>query len=63
MNVTNIDEYLPHKISEVICINCKYRWIAIRGESVLLKNLECPKCNQAGFVINTGEDLLENLSQ
>ena len=59
MNVTNIDEYLPHKISEVICINCKYRWIAIRPESSILKDLKCPKCKQTGFVINTGEDLKE----
>ena len=53
--VINIEENLPHKASEVICINCKYRWIAVRPEETLLKDLECPKCQTKGFVIKTGE--------
>ena len=36
----NIEENIPHKVSEVICINCKYRWIAVRPVGTLLKNLE-----------------------
>lgn len=45
----------PHKVSEVICIRCKYRWIAVRPTATLLKELECPYCNEQGYVIETGE--------
>lgn len=44
-----------HKISEVICISCGRRWIAVRPESVKLKDLEC-RCGN-GNVIETGEIL------
>lgn len=54
--VLNIDENKPHEISEVICVKCGKRWIAVRQEETLLKSLECPSCG-AGFVIETGEDL------
>lgn len=53
--IINIEENLLHKVSEVICINCKHRWIAVRPEKTLLKDLECPKCQTQGFVIETGE--------
>ena len=53
--VINIEENLPHKVSEVICINCKHRWIAVRPEKTLLKDLECHECQINGFVIETGE--------
>ncbi len=54
MRVVNLDEYVPHKISEVICVGCGKRWIAARPEGTLLKDLECPNCG-AGKVIETGE--------
>ena len=47
----SIDEYMPHKVSEVICIGCKYRWISVRPTDTLLKNLECPQCGLQGYVI------------
>ena len=50
----SIEENIPHKVSEVICINCKYRWIAARPTDTLLKNLECPQCRLQGYVIETG---------
>lgn len=53
--VISIDEHTPHEVREVICINCKYRWIAVRPVGTLLKDLECPKCRQQGYVIETGE--------
>ena len=56
----NIEENIPHKVSEVICINCKYRWIAVRPAKTLLKDLECPQCRQQGYVIETGEVINEN---
>ena len=56
----SIEEYMPHKVSEVICIDCKHRWIAVRPTNTLLKDLECPQCGQQGYVIETGEVINEN---
>ena len=53
--VINIEENIPHKVSEVICINCKYRWIDVRPCACKLKDLECPQCSKQGYVIETGE--------
>jgi hypothetical protein len=50
-----IEENLPHKVSEVICIECKHRWIAVRPRACKLKDLECPQCGKQGYVIETGE--------
>ena len=55
-----IEENLPHKVSEVICINCKHRWIAVQPCVCKLKDLECPECNKQGYVIETGEIINEN---
>lgn len=53
--IHSIDENIPHKISEVICIKCAYRWMAIRPVVTYLKDLECPWCGKQGFAIETGE--------
>jgi len=50
---------VPHTVSELICINCKKRWIAARPEIVLLKEIECPKCNKQGYAIETGQNIKE----
>ena len=56
----SIEENIPHKVSEVICINCKTRWIAVRPTGAPLKSLECPQCGKQGYVIETGEIINEN---
>jgi len=56
--IIKIENYLPpvpHKVSEVICINCMNRYIDVRPCITLLKELKCPKCNKAGYIIETGE--------
>lgn len=53
----NISDYLPHKVSEVICLKCLYRWFSVRPVNVLLKRLQCPKCKNSGFTIETGESI------
>ena len=53
--IHNIEENMPHKVSEVICINCKHRWIAVRPCACRLKDLGCPNCHEQGYVIETGE--------
>lgn len=50
-----IEENLPHKTSEVVCLWCLKRWIAVRPMATLLKELECPQCHEIGFTIETGE--------
>lgn len=54
-DIVNFDEYIPHKVSEVICVKCGKRWVSIRPTRTLLKELECPQCHEQGFVIETGE--------
>lgn len=56
--IKHIEELKPHKASEVICVKCGRRWIAVRPADTLLKQLECPDCG-AGFVIETGEEVEE----
>lgn len=54
--VTDINDRKPHKASEVVCLNCMERWIAVRPETTQLRQLECEKCGQ-GYVIETGETI------
>lgn len=56
--VIPIESLMPHKVSEVICIECRRRWISVRPASVLLKDLVCPN-GHIGSVIETGEDIEE----
>ena len=58
-NVIDINKNEPHEASEVICINCKKRWVALRPQLTLLKDLQCPQCLQQGGVIETGEIIYE----
>lgn len=55
----DINENKPHKVSEVICLSCLNRWIAVRPVGTKLKELECPYCHTQGFVIETGEVVKE----
>lgn len=49
-------ENYPHEVSEVICVKCGKRWISVRPEGTLLKEIDCPNCGR-GYVIKTGEAL------
>ena len=51
----SINDNIPYKKSEVICVNCSYRWLAERQVTKPLKDIECPWCGKQGFVIETGE--------
>ena len=53
--IVDINELIPHKVSEVICIGCQKRWVAVRPVSSRLVNLMCPQCHNIGLVIETGE--------
>lgn len=43
------------KVSEVICLRCRRRWIAARPMETRLSDLECPTCREIGYAIETGE--------
>ena len=43
--------------SELMCVRCGFRWIAVRRPGLPLKKIECPHCEKKGFVIETREDL------
>lgn len=56
-NIIPIEEKMPHKVSEVMCVRCVRRWIDVRPVGVQLKDLVCPGCGQTGGVIETGEEI------
>lgn len=60
-NVIEFESSLLYKASEIVCLKCLHRWIAVRPEGVLLKKLECPNCGERGFAIETGEEMPEEL--
>lgn len=60
MSIIDIEAKNEHKVSEVVCLKCHSRWIAVRPAETLLKELECPKCGFSGYVIETGETILED---
>ena len=59
LNISSIDDARPHKVSEVICVKCGHRWIAVRPEYTKLRELECPNCHLQGYAIETGEEIKE----
>ena len=52
------DANKPHKVSVVVCLRCRHRWVAVRpAENDLLVEIVCPACRLPGDVIETGQDL------
>lgn len=47
----------PHEVSELLCVRCLKRWIGVYPAGLLLKEIECPNCGEAGGVIKTGQEL------
>ena len=54
VKIIPIENYMSHKVSEVVCLGCLCRWVAVRPEETSLKSLEC-QCGKIGYVIETGE--------
>lgn len=57
--ILDFNETLPHIVHEAICVKCLHRWIEVRPEGTLLKELECPNCGIVGYVISTGQEIGE----
>ena len=49
----------PHEVSELICLRCFNRYIGVYPEKTLLKDLQCSKCLMKGFIIKTGQTILD----
>ena len=43
-------------VSELICLKCLRRWIAVYPRDTPLSQIEC-KCGEVGYVIHTGQEL------
>lgn len=43
--------------TELICVRCGFRWIAVRPSRLPLRKIQCPCCEEKGYVIETGEDV------
>jgi hypothetical protein len=56
-NIIDILANQPHIVAECICVKCLARFIDVRPEGVLLKDMECPECGNVGCVIQTGQPL------
>lgn len=56
--VIDFESNTPHEVAELICLKCYGRAIHVYLESCLLKDLEC-KCGEIGYLIKTGQTLLE----
>lgn len=47
----------PHYVAETMCWKCGHRWIATFPTNTLLKQLQCPHCEEQGFAFMTSQDL------
>lgn len=47
-------------IAEMICLMCLNRFVSFRPHGLLMKNMICPGCNRGGYLIETGEYMVEN---
>lgn len=52
--VTPIEEHLPHRTAELVCLRCLHRYQGVWPESTPLAKLECPNCERVGYIITTG---------
>ena len=62
-NIISFNEYrekhTPHLVGEVVCLKCLHRYIVCYPETTLLKELECGKCGEVGYIIATGQIIEE----
>lgn len=56
-DIYDIDCLEPHLTGELICLNCKYRYIGTWNKKIWFKDLYCPNCQEKGYIIGTGQIL------
>lgn len=52
--VVQLEEHMPHRTAEVVCLRCLYRYQAVWPEATPMKDLECSNCERVGYIIGTG---------
>ena len=55
--LSNAENHDPHIVAEAMCWKCGHRWIATFPENTLLKQLQCPHCEEKGYAFLTNQDL------
>ena len=55
--IVNIDCMEPHLTGELICLLCGNRYIGTWNAKIPFKDLYCPSCNNAGYLIGTGQPM------
>ena len=60
LKIENIEAYMEHTVEELMCWKCGRRWIGVYPSKTLLKDLECPGCQEQGYVFATGQGLIED---
>ena len=62
-NITSFEDYkeenTPYTVQELICLKCLSRWIGAFPTGTNLKEIECPNCGEIGYVIATGQEIVE----
>ncbi len=59
-NIIDIEEGMPHRVFEAICISCKHRYVCVCPAITPFKKLECGGCGEVGFIIDTGQPTEES---
>jgi len=54
------DSQNGYTVAELICLMCLKRFVNVRPDGLLLKDMECPGCHKTGFLIETGEYLMDD---
>lgn len=57
------DEQSWWDVSEVICVKCLERWIAVRPTNTMLKDIECSRCKYTGSIIETGQEFYMEIDE
>jgi hypothetical protein len=55
--IIDITANQPHNVAETMCWQCGSRFISVWPAKTLLKELECGKCHEFGYLFKTGQDL------
>lgn len=56
-NIIILDDHREAVCHEFICLSCHYRAYIVRCLIHPLKDIDCPKCEVVGLLINTGEEV------
>lgn len=56
-NVISLDEHRPHRVGEVICLNCHNRYYCVAPVEMKYIEYTCFRCDKKGLIIGTGQPI------